>query len=67
MMIIKCQAWSQLTFVNQFQNIKPADIKQIESICYKFIWNGGPEHVKCSTLKIEQTWWWNFVIKQTPI
>ena len=54
MMIIKCHALSQLTFVNQFQNIKPADIKQIESICYKFIWNGGPEHVKRSTLKLNK-------------
>ena len=54
MMIIKCQAWSQLTFVNQFQNIKPADIKQIESICYKFIWNGGPERVKFSPLKLNK-------------
>ena len=54
MMIIKCHALSQLTFVNQFQNIRPADIKQIESLYYKFMWNWGPERVKRSTLKIDK-------------
>ena len=44
----------QLTFVNQFQNISTADIKQIESLCYKFLWNGGPERVKRSTLKLSK-------------
>ena len=54
MMIIKCHALSQLTFVNQFQNISPSNIKQIELICYKFLWNGGPERVKRSTLKLNK-------------
>ena len=54
MMIIKCHALSQLTFVDQFQNISTADIKQIELLCYKFLWNGGPERVKRSTLKLSK-------------
>ena len=52
MMIIKCHALSQLTFANQFQNILGKDIKRIEKICYKYLWNGGPERVKRSTLKL---------------
>ena len=54
MMIIKCHALSQLTFVNQFQNISNVDIKRIEAICYKFLWNGGPDRVKRSTLKLDK-------------
>ena len=54
MMIIKCHALSQLTFVNQFQNISGKDIKIIEQICYKFLWKGGPERVKRSTLKLDK-------------
>ena len=46
MLIIKCHALSQLTFVNQFQNITKSDIKMIESLCYKFLWNSGPDRVK---------------------
>ena len=46
MMIIKCHALSQLTFVNQFHTILNIDVKKIELICYKFLWKGGPEHVK---------------------
>ena len=52
MLIVKCHALSQLTFVNQFQNISTSDIKQIESICYKFLWNQGPDRVKRSTIKL---------------
>ena len=52
MLIIKCHALSQLTFVNQFQNITKSDIKMIESLCYKFLWNSGPDRVKRSTLKL---------------
>ena len=54
MMIIKCHALSQLTFVNQFQNLSNNDIRKVESICYKFLWNGGPERVKRSTLKLNK-------------
>ena len=54
MLIIKCHALSQLTFVNQFQNVSKTDIKKIESICYKFVWNGGPDRVKRSTLKLSK-------------
>ena len=54
MMIIKCHALSQLTFVNQFQNLTNTDIKRVEALCYKFLWNGGPERVKRSTLKLSK-------------
>ena len=54
MIIIKCHALSQLTFVNQFQNISIKDVKRIESICYKFLWNGGPDRVKRTTLKLSK-------------
>ena len=37
MIIIKCFALSQITFVSQFSNIKTKDIKKIEGLCYKFI------------------------------
>ena len=53
MIIIKCFALSQITFISQFCNIKPKDIKKIEGICYRFI--HFPEHVKRSTLKLPQT------------
>ena len=53
-MIIKCHALSQLTFANQFQNILGKDIKRIEKICYKYLWNGGPERVKRSTFKLSK-------------
>ena len=54
MMIIKCHALSQLMFVNQFHTISNIDVKKIESICYKFLWKGGPEHVKRCTLKLRK-------------
>ena len=54
MMIIKCHALSQLTFVNQFTNISALHVKQIEALCYKFVWNGGTERVKRSTLKLDK-------------
>ena len=53
MIIIKCFALSQITFVSQFCNIKPKDIKKIENLCYKFIHN--PERVKRSTLKLPKS------------
>ena len=53
MIIIKCFALSQITFVSQFSNIKTKDIKKIEGLCYKFI--HFPERVKRSTLKLPKS------------
>ena len=47
MMVVKTFAISQLIFTSQFQMIKTKDMKRIESICYKFIWNGTDRVKRC--------------------
>jgi len=51
MIIIKTFALSQITFSSQFITFKQKDIKKIEYICYRFLWNNKPERVKRTWLK----------------
>lgn len=51
-LIVKTFGLSQLSFVNQFCNMSASDLKKVESICYKFIWN-GIDCIKRSYLKNE--------------
>lgn len=53
-LIVKTFALSQLSFVNQFCNMTSADIKKVENICYKFIWN-GKDRIRRSYLKNDHT------------
>ena len=50
MIILKTFAISQLIYSSQFQVISPKDVRKIEHICYKFLWN-GPDRVKRAFLK----------------
>lgn len=54
MIILKTFALSQIVFVSQFMNISSKDVKNIESICYKFVWSGKPDRIKRSALKNEK-------------
>ena len=51
MIILKIFAISQLIFSSQFQVITPKDVRKIEHICYKFLWN-GPDRIKRVFLKL---------------
>ena len=53
MIITKCFALSQITFISQFCNISSKDIKRIECICYRFI--HYLETVNRSTLKLSKS------------
>ena len=50
MIILKTFAISQLIFSSQFHAISPKDVRKIEHICYKFLWN-GPDRIKRAFLK----------------
>jgi len=51
MIILKTFALSQLVFVSQFMVIKNADIKKVEALCYKFLWDGKVDRIKRAYLK----------------
>ena len=53
MLVVKTFAISQLIFSSQFQMITPRDLRRIESLCYKFIWN-GIDRVKRSYIKSDK-------------
>jgi len=51
MIILKTFALSQLVFSSQFMNLKTQDVKRVESLCYKFVWNGKMDRIKRAYLK----------------
>ena len=53
MIILKTFAISQLIFSSQFQVITQKDVRKIEHICYKFLWN-GPDRIKRAILKSDR-------------
>lgn len=55
MVVVKTFALSQLAFVSQFMSIESKDMKQVESLCYKFAWNGCRDRIKRSFLKSDRS------------
>ena len=47
MLVVKTFAISQLIYSSQFQMINARDLRKIETICYKFIWNGTDRVKRC--------------------
>jgi len=51
MLFIKTFALSQITFTCQFSSFMPNDVKEIDSICYRFLQGDKTERVKRAYLK----------------